>query len=176
MQQLAWLPGWKHLDGLWRMAGAAEPMLLCSLGRCLKTCIGLCTSKPGSERLGLHKLTPLPLLWGCRGSHPQPERRECRGGGLFAGKVMEFYGIPARSSAIRSLVLYQLLMLAGRAVGAWDGLFGWKAELLPCGEGLGNVVVIRNCLVLAAASGAGFGGPRAGPGGGRGCARCWDRL
>lgn len=77
VQQLAWLPGWKHLDGLRRMAGAAEPMLLCSLGRCLKTCVGLCTSKPGSERLGLHKLTPLPLLWVCRGSHPQAETQEC---------------------------------------------------------------------------------------------------
>lgn len=33
----------------------------------------------------------------------------------------------------------------------------------------GNVVLVRNCLVPAAASGAAFGGPRAGPRGGRGC-------
>lgn len=34
--------------------------------------------------------------------------------------------------------------------GLGDGLFGWKMELLPCGEGVGNVVLIRSCLVLAA--------------------------
>lgn len=147
MQQLAWLLGWKHLDGLRRMAGAAELMLLCSLGRCLKTCVGLCTSKPGSEWLGLHKLTPLPLLWGCCGSHPQPETQECRSWGLVAGKIMEF--LCAASGSTCSCCASCLHSLA-RLWGLWDGLFGWKMELLPCGEGVGNVVLIRSCLVLAA--------------------------